>query len=98
MSGQPQGAVEALIERASADAELRDRLLGNARATIEVETGMTVPRDWSIVARYANGTIEIGFVDDELPDSYLDLITGGSFCAHEETHARGVGIEGARVS
>jgi hypothetical protein len=78
MSTNPQGAIDALIERASTDAALRDRLLADARGTIEAETGMKVPGEWDIVARDADGTIEIGFADGELPEAYLDLVAGGA--------------------
>ena len=39
---------------------------------------MTVPDDWNIVITdNADGTMEIGFVNDEVPDDYLDLVSGG---------------------
>ncbi|MFM1918246.1 MAG: hypothetical protein RJB01_1761 [Actinomycetota bacterium] len=84
MSAKPQDAIDALIERAGTDSALRERLLADASATIAAETGMKVPAEWDIVAREVDGAIEIGFVDGELPDAYLELVAGGSKCDSQD--------------
>jgi len=71
-------AVDALIARANRDDDLRARLIADPAATISAETCMTVPDDWNIVAsQAADGSLSLGFVNDELPLDYLELVSGG---------------------
>lgn len=71
------GAVDALVTRANADPALRDRLMADAKATIEAETGMVVPSDWDLVAVLHDDGIVFQLINDELPDEYLQLVSGG---------------------
>jgi hypothetical protein len=77
MTNIPMGAIDALFARTESDAALRERLLTDPKGTIEAETGMTLPVDWVIEARETAGAVEIGFENGELPDDYLELISGG---------------------
>jgi len=78
MSDDLQSTISALMKRASADADLRARLVADPNATILAETGLEVPEDWNItVIDNANGTVNLGFVNDELPLDYLELVSGG---------------------
>lgn len=78
MSDSIQGSIDALLARAAGDPELQARLLDDPRGTIQAETGMTVPADWNIEARESAGAMELGFANDELPDDYLALVSGGA--------------------
>ena len=78
MSDTPQGAIDALIARAESDAALRASLIADPKATILAETGMTVPAEWALVATEVDGSIVLGFENDELPTDYLDLVSGGA--------------------
>jgi hypothetical protein len=78
MSDNVQGAIDALLERAATDPALRDRLLADPRGTITAETGMSVPADWDLVARESDGTVTLGFANDQLPEDYLELVAGGN--------------------
>jgi len=73
----PQSAIDALIARAADDADLRARLLDDPRGTIQAETGMTIPADWTIVASESAGSVELGFANGELPEEYLEMVSGG---------------------
>ena len=77
MSDSPQGAIDALLVRAGSDPALRARLLDDPRGTIQAETGITVPADWNIEVRESDGALALGFVNDELPDDYLAVVSGG---------------------
>ena len=73
-----ESTINDLTARANADEALRARLDADPQGTIQAETGMTVPADWNIVIiDNADGTIEIGFANDEVPDEYLALVSGG---------------------
>ncbi len=72
-----QGAIDALVTRANADPALRDRLMADAKATIETETGMVVPSDWDLVAVIHDDGIVFELLNDELPEEYLQLVSGG---------------------
>jgi hypothetical protein len=74
-----ESTINDLIARANADADLRARLSNDLRGTIQAETGLTVPDDWNIaITDNADGTMEIGFVNDDVPDDYLALVSGGT--------------------
>ena len=82
MSNEFATAVDALIDRAISDTRLRDRLINDPAGTITAITCMTVPDDWNIVAiEAADGSVSLGFVNDELPMEYLELLSGGSGCS-----------------
>ena len=81
MSSSPMGAIDALVARAATDPALAARLLDDPRGTIEAETGMTVPADWAIVASQGAGGVELSFANGELPEAYLDMVSGGANCA-----------------
>jgi hypothetical protein len=83
MSDNPQGAIDALIARAESDSALRDRLIADPKATILAETGMTVPAEWALMAREEDGSIVLGFVNDELPEDYLEVVSGGADPAYD---------------
>jgi len=78
MSNPNMSAIDALVARAADDADLRARLLDDPRGTIQAETGMTVPADWSIVASENAGSVELGFANGELPEEYLEMVSGGT--------------------
>ena len=81
MSNEIFTAIDALIGRANSDSELRARLIADPTATITAETCMTVPAEWDIVSsEAADGSVSLGFVNDELPMEYLELISGGAGC------------------
>jgi hypothetical protein len=74
-----ESTINDLIARANADADLRARLSNDLRGTIQAETGLTVPDDWNIaITDNADGTMDIGFVNDDVPDDYLALVSGGN--------------------
>ena len=38
----------------------------------------SVPADWAIVCRIDNnGNVALGFANDQLPEDYLDMVSGG---------------------
>ena len=73
--------VDAVCASAASDADLKARLLADPRATLAQETALTIPDDWELVASEApNGTVRIELVNDEIPEEYLDLVSGGEPC------------------
>lgn len=71
----PLAAIEAA---AAQDPEFKDALLANPRAAVEEKTGHALPDDWALAAHLDDtGAARLGFVDDELPASYLDMAAGG---------------------
>ena len=78
MSNSIPGVIDELLARAQNDSDLRGRLLADPRGTIAAETGMVVPADWAIVAKENGPDVELGFVNDELPEDYLELVAGGN--------------------
>lgn len=82
MSDSKMPEIDALLERAQGDADLRERLLADPRGTIKAETGMNVPDDWAIVATDNAGTVELAFANGELPEAYLEMVSGGSTYHH----------------
>ncbi|MFM1918022.1 MAG: hypothetical protein RJB01_1537 [Actinomycetota bacterium] len=72
-----QGAIDDLVARAELDPGLRERLMAEPGETIWLETGMRVPEHWAVVAMEVDGSIEIALGCDELPEDYLELVSGG---------------------
>jgi hypothetical protein len=73
------GNIDGLMARTRSDADLREQMLADPKATIQAETGMTVPADWAIVASVNDGGhVVIEFENGELPDDYLELVAGGN--------------------
>ena len=67
-----------LCVSAASDASLKARLLADPRATLVEETSLTIPDGWELAAREApDGTIRVELVNEEIPDEYLELISGG---------------------
>ena len=82
MSDNVQGSIDASLGRAKEDTDFRDLLLTNPKAAILEETGMSVPDDWAIVSRINNdGNVELEFENGELPEDYLDMVSGGMYRA-----------------
>ena len=70
--------VDAVCVSAASDASLKARLLADPRATLVEETSLTIPDGWELAAREApDGTIRVELVNEEIPDEYLELISGG---------------------
>jgi hypothetical protein len=78
MSNDVQGSIDQVLARAKDDLDFRDLLLTNPKEAIFKETGMSVPADWDIVSRIDdNGHVAISFANDELPEDYLEVVSGG---------------------
>ena len=78
MSDNVQGSIDAILGRAKEDTDFRDLLLTNPKAAILEETGMSVPDDWAIVSRInTDGNVELDFENGELPEDYLEMVSGG---------------------
>jgi hypothetical protein len=74
----PMDLVDGVCASAANDAGLKARLLADPRATLVEEIALTIPDDWELVASEApNGTVRIELVNDEIPEEYLDLVSGG---------------------
>ena len=74
----PMDLVNGVCARARSDAGLKARLLADPRATLVEETALTIPEDWELLASEApNGAVRIELVNDEIPEAYLELVTGG---------------------
>jgi hypothetical protein len=74
----PMDLVNGVCARAASDAGLKARLLADPRATLVEETALTIPDGWELAAREApDGTIRVELVNEEIPDEYLELISGG---------------------
>jgi hypothetical protein len=86
--GMSQGEMKNLMDLvdgvcvgAASDAGLKARLLADPRATLVEEIALTIPDHWELVASEApNGTVRIELVNDEIPEEYLELISGGTDC------------------
>lgn len=74
---QIQGVIDELAARAEDSPELRERFLSNAAQAIFEETGLRVPEHWAVVATEVDGTLEFALGCDELPDDYLEWVSGG---------------------
>jgi hypothetical protein len=76
--GNPLALVEELRLRANQDEGLKARLLADPHATIESETGIKIPGGWVIAATsLADGTVNVDLANEEIPEEYLELISGG---------------------
>ncbi len=70
--------VDDVCASAASDAGLKARLLADPRATLAQEIALTIPADWELLASEApNGTVRIELVNEEIPEEYLDLVSGG---------------------
>lgn len=73
-----QSTVDAIIERANTDTDFRERLMADPRGAIEQISGVTIPSEWQIeVTQGADGAVMLGLANDEIPDAYLALVSGG---------------------
>ena len=71
--------VNGVCDRATSDPGLRARLLADPRATLTEETGLTIPKDWELVAREAaDGTVRVELTNENIPEEYLQLVSGGA--------------------
>jgi hypothetical protein len=77
MSDDIPATIDELMARIQGDESLRRQMLADPKATILAETGMTVPDDWAVISRENNGMVELAFENDELPDDYLEVVSGG---------------------
>lgn len=85
--GAPEDVRRRLVQRAAEDADFRDKLLGDPKATIEEEMGASLPGDIEI--RVVEETAETVYLvlpvaapandtnDGELSDQELDGVAGG---------------------
>ncbi len=74
----PMHLVNGVCASAASDAGLKARLLADPRATLIEETGLTIPKDWELVASEApDGTVQVGLVNEDIPEEYLELVSGG---------------------
>lgn len=70
--------VNSVCLSAASDADLKERLLADPRATLAAETGLAIPQDWDLVASEApDGTVRVELVNDDIPELYLELVSGG---------------------
>jgi hypothetical protein len=73
-----QSAVDAIVDRANTDSEFCERLMADPRGAIEQISGVTIPSDWQIeVTQGADGAVTLSLANEEIPDAYLALISGG---------------------
>jgi hypothetical protein len=80
MSNDIQGSIDAILARAKEDTSFRDLLLTNPKAAIFEATGMSVPADWNIASSLNDaGHVELEFENGELPEDYLDMVSGGMY-------------------
>jgi hypothetical protein len=78
LSDNIQGSIDGILARAQSDTDFRDLLLTNPKAAIFEATGMSVPADWNIVSSLNNaGHVELEFENGELPEDYLEMVSGG---------------------
>ena len=74
----PMTLVNGVCLSAASDAGLKERLLADPRATLAAETGLSIPLDWDLVAsEAADGTVRVELVNDDIPELYLELVSGG---------------------
>ena len=74
----PMDLVNGVCARAASDAGLKERLLADPRATLAQETTLTIPEDWELAAsEAADGTVRVELVNHDIPEEYLELVSGG---------------------
>ncbi len=74
----PMALVDEVCVRAGSDAGLKERLLADPRTTLAAETALTIPKDWELMASEApDGTVRVELVNDDIPELYLELVSGG---------------------
>ena len=74
----PMSLVNGVCASAANNADLKERLLADPRATLAEETGLSIPEDWDLVAsEVANGTVRVELVNEDIPEEYLQLVSGG---------------------
>jgi len=74
----PMSLVRGVCVSAASDADLKARLLDDPRATLTQETGLSIPDDWELVATEASdGTVRVELANEDIPDQYLELVSGG---------------------
>ncbi len=74
----PMSLVNSVCLSAASDAGLKERLLADPRATLAAETGLSIPEDWDLVASEApDGTVRVELVNEDIPEDYLELVSGG---------------------
>lgn len=77
----PMDLVDGLCASAAIDAGLKSRLLADPRATLIEETGLTIPNGWEFVAsEAADGTVRVELTNEDIPEEYLQLVSGGGGC------------------
>ncbi len=77
-SSNPLHLVNDVCARAASDADLKARLLADPRATLAQETELIIPDDWELVAsEAADGTVRVDLVNYDIPEEYLELVSGG---------------------
>jgi len=75
----PMDLVNGVCARAASDAGLKERLLADPRAILTEETGLTIPEGWDLVAsEAADGTIRVELTNENIPEEYLQLVSGGA--------------------
>lgn len=78
MKSNPMDLVDGVCQRARVDGELKASLMADPRATLERETGLSIPAGWDLAAREsADGSVSVELVSDEIPEEYLELVQGG---------------------
>ncbi len=74
----PMDLVNGVCDRAVSDEGLKARLIADPRGTLVAETGLSIPDDWELVASQASdGTVQVGLVNEDIPETYLELVSGG---------------------
>jgi len=74
----PMTLVQEVCSRAASDTELRGRLLADPASTLTDEIGLRIPADWELQAsETSDGTVRVELVNSELPEEYLEMISGG---------------------
>ncbi len=74
----PMTLVQEVCTRAASDTELRGRLLADPASTLTDEIGLRIPADWELQAsETSEGTVRVELVNSELPEEYLEMISGG---------------------
>jgi len=79
----PMDLVNGVCARAASNAGLKARLLADPGATLTEESGLTIPKDWELVAsEAADGTVQVELTNEDIPEEYLELVSGGFSGCH----------------